>query len=298
MSIIEGQLRQAAMAYLNTRPTPHVDYHWLREFMFNGEQIPLMDMQRGIRKPAKLSGALSIRTTYTKPGAAPPYMDNTGSDGFQRYKYRGTDPSHPENKALRRAFEDALPIIWFVGVAPGRYEPIYPVYVVGDDPSQLEFTLALDETQRLLMAPGFVMDEAQRAYAMRETKQRLHQRVFRSQVLLAYTTKCAICRLKHPELLDAAHILPDSHPNGLPIVPNGLTLCKIHHAAFDNKIIGVRPDYSLHVRPDVLEEVDGWMLKGGIQGVHNTSLAVIPTVRKARPSVDRLEERYAEFLAY
>lgn len=286
------------MDYLDARPRPQVDYRWLSEFTFDGERMALMDTQKGIRKPAKLQSALSIRTTYTKPGATPPYLDATGVDGLQRYKYRGEDPNHHENRALRRAFEDGLPVIWFVGVAPGRYEPIYPVYVVGDDPGRLEFTLALDESQRLLMAPGFVMTEQQKSYAMRTTKQRLHQKVFRSQVLLAYATKCAICRLKHPELLDAAHILPDSHPNGMPIVPNGLTLCKIHHAAFDNKIIGVRPDYSLHVRPDVLEEVDGWMLKGGIQGVHNTSLAVIPTVRKARPSVDRLEERYAEFLAH
>jgi len=35
------------------------------------------------------------------------------------------------------------------------------------------------------------------------------------------------------ELLDAAHITPDTHPEGEPIVSNGLSLCKLHQAAFD-----------------------------------------------------------------
>ena len=74
-------------------------------------------------------------------------------------------------------------------------------------------------------------------------------------------------------------------------------MCKIHHAAFDSKILGIRPDLSLHVRQEILDEHDGWMLKGGIQGVHNTSLAVLPSVRAARPDVERLEQRYADFLA-
>ena len=115
-----------------------------------------------------------------------------------------------------------------------------------------------------------------RRYAERLTKTRLHQRVFRSQVLLAYAGKCAICHLKHSELLDAAHIIADGQPNGEPVVPNGLSLCKIHHAAFDHKILGIRPDLTLHVRQDVLEEIDGWMLRGGIQGVHDKRLEVLP----------------------
>ena len=51
---------------------------------------------------------------------------------------------------------------------------------------------------------------------------RLHQATFRERVLHAYRTSCAICRLRHRELLDAAHILPDGHPRGEPVVPNGL----------------------------------------------------------------------------
>ncbi|GAA1506120.1 HNH endonuclease [Nocardioides humi] len=292
----EAAIRLAAMDWLDNRPTPRVDFAWLSGFEFDGTRIPLMDRQRGIRKPAGMNAALAIRTTFTAPNQVPPYNDAIGADGLQRYKYRGSDPQHPENVALRRARDQNLPLIWFVGVAPGLYEPIYPVWVVGDDPTNLEFALALDEGQRFV-TPGRVVDEGSRRYVERLTKSRLHQRVFRSQVLLAYEGRCAICKIRHAELLDAAHIIADGQPHGEPVVPNGLSLCKIHHAAFDSSILGIRPDLTLHVRQDILEEVDGWMLKGGIQGVHDTSLAVVPRTRAARPSKDRLEERYASFLA-
>lgn len=283
------------MRWLDDRPQQRVDFNWLSSFTYDGDRVPLMDRQRGIRKPAGFDAALAIRTTFTPPGQTPPYSDAIGSDGLQRYKYRGNNPDHPENIALRRAFEQGLPLIWFMGVAAGVYEPIYPVWIVGDDPQGLEFALAVDQGQRFV-APGVTLDGDARRYVERLTKQRLHQPVFRSRVLLAYGGRCSICSIKHAELLDAAHIIADGQPNGQPIVPNGLCLCKIHHAAFDNRILGIRPDLTLHVRQDVLEEVDGWMLKGGIQGVHNQRLAVLPTARTAHPSRDRLEQRYSEFV--
>lgn len=291
----ERDLRAKAMRWLDQRPDQRVDFAWLAEFRFDGQRIPLMDRQRGIRKPAGMDAALAIRTTFTAPGQVPPYADAIGRDGLQRYKYRGADPGHPENVALRRAFEQRLPLIWFVGVASGLYEPIYPVWVVGDDPGTLEFALALDEGQRFV-TPGAPVDDDARRYVERLTKARLHQRIFRAQVLLAYEGRCTICRIRHSELLDAAHIIEDGKPNGQPVVPNGLSMCKIHHAAFDNKILGIRPDLTLHVRQDVLDEVDGWMLKGGIQGVHDKRLEVIPSSRAARPDTRRLEQRYSQFL--
>ncbi len=120
-------LRRAAMAWLDRRPHERVDFGWLASFEYDGQRIPLMDRQRGIRKPAGMAAALAIRTTFTPPGQMPPYADSVGPDGLQRYKYRGSNPDHPENVALRRAFSSKLPIIWFVGVASGWYEPIYPV---------------------------------------------------------------------------------------------------------------------------------------------------------------------------
>jgi len=53
-------------------------------------------------------------------------------------------------------------------------------------------------------------------------------------------------------LFDAAHIIADDEEGEEPIVPNGSSLCKIRHADFDNKIVGVNPDYQIIVRKDVL----------------------------------------------
>ena len=124
---------------------------------------------------------------------------------------------------------------------------------------------------------------------------RLHQASFSERVLDAYRTHCAMCRLKHRELLDAAHIIPDSNPDGRPEVSNGLSLCKIHHAAFDRGIIGVRPDYVIEVREDVLREIDGPMLKNGLQALHNSEL-LLPTRAADRLSKDALERGYQSFL--
>lgn len=270
-------------------------YDELAQFVFEGRRVPLLDRQRGIRKPAALTAALSLRTTFTPPGLSPPYHDHEGGDGLQRYKYRGEDPSHPENVALRRALEERRPLLWFVGVAPGVYKPIYPVWLVAEEPVDLQFVVALDEGQRFVQ-PGVELSEEQRRYVQRLTRMRLHQPVFRARVLSAYENRCAMCRLRHADLLDAAHILPDTHPSGQPVVPNGLSLCKIHHAAHDRNIIGVRPALVVEVQREILDEVDGPMLRHGLQEMAGVRL-VLPRIRAARPDRTRLEIRYEQFRA-
>jgi putative restriction endonuclease len=291
----DTQLRKAAMQWLDQKEDRLVTRAELAEFRFNGERIPLIDRGRGIRKPASLDAALSMSTTFTKPGAEPPYADAEGPDGLLRYKYQGDDPEALDNISLRRCFERGLPLIWFVAIEPSKFLARYPVYLVSDEPLQLQFTVALDAAQRYLPR-GDDADEDTRAYATRLSRLRLHQPVFRARVLQAYKHQCAVCRLQHTELLDAAHILSDLHPNGKPVVPNGLALCKIHHAAYDQNIIGIRPDLVVAVRPDILLEIDGPMLRHGIQEMAGTQLSV-PNQRAARPDTERLDERYSGFLA-
>jgi len=294
----DGRLRHAAMAWLAElarRGQDLVTFDQLADFHFEQHRIPLMDRQRGIRKPAVLDAALSFRTTFTPPGQIPPYDDAQGPDGLLRYKYRGDDPQHPENVALRRAFEHRLPLIWFYGIARAVYLPRYPVWLVADEPDQLQFAVALDGAQLFVPAEAH-LDPEQRRYVDRLTKQRLHQPVFRARVLQAYGQQCAMCRLRHSQLLDAAHILPDGHPRGLPIVPNGLALCKIHHAAYDQNLIGVRRDLVVDVRTDILHEIDGPMLQHGLKEMAGVHL-LVPRQRTARPDPDFLEERYQTFRA-
>ncbi len=283
------------MGWLDARDADEVTYDQLSGFEYNGRRIALMDRQRGIRKPAGMDAALAIRTTYTPPNKVPPYQDAIGPDGLQRYMYRGQDPDHAENRALRVAMRLRLPLMWFVGVREGLYQPIYPVFILGEEARQHRFALALDEMQRFV-EPGAAMAEDTRRYVERVTKARLHQRVFRSQVMLAYDGSCAICELQQERLVDAAHIIEDGKPGGEPVVPNGMAMCKIHHAAYDAGILGVRPDLTLHIRQDILDTVDGPMLRHGLQEMHDRRLLVIPRSRASRPDLHRLERRYSEFL--
>jgi putative restriction endonuclease len=50
---------------------------------------------------------------------------------------------------------------------------------------------------------------------------RLHQQAFRARVIEAYRTRCAFCRLRLQEHLDAAHITADAEATGEPVVSNG-----------------------------------------------------------------------------
>jgi len=127
-------------------------------------------------------------------------------------------------------------------------------------------------------------------------RQRLHQRTFREKVLRAYREQCALCRLRHPELLDAAHIIPDSEERGEPEVSNGISLCKLHHAAFDAMFLAVTPEYRIEVQPRILEESDGPMLRHGLQELHRQRI-LLPRGRGMKPDPARLEERYERFLA-
>jgi putative restriction endonuclease len=167
----------------------------------------------------------------------------------------------------------------------------WPVYVVPDDPASLSVTVAFDDP---LALSGVPISEERRRYVTRLARLRLHQASFRERVLVAYRRTCCMCGLRHEELLDAAHILPDTHPRGLPTVPNGLAACKLHHAAFDANIVGVRPDLVMEVRHDILAEVDGPMLQHGLQGLQGIHL-LVPHALRDRPDPSLLEERYELF---
>lgn len=266
----------------------------LLDFSFDGKMFRLVDPTRGIRKPRELSSALSIMTTYRSEGAARPYEDEVGGDGFLRYKWSGTDPDHMDNRGLRAAMDQQVPLIWFYGVGPSRYQPIYPVYLVDEEPDKHQFVVAIDAS-RDLHRPDSPVEEALRRYVVAETKRRLHQPVFRATVMRAYETRCAVCSLAHGSLLDAAHIVPDGDELGIASVQNGLALCKIHHAAYDVKILGIRPDYVVEIRGDLLAEVDGPMLEYGLKGQHGRELMVLPSKRSELPDRQLLDLSYKRF---
>jgi putative restriction endonuclease len=213
------------------------------------------------------------------------------------YRYRGEDPQHRDNAGLRLAMERQTPLIYFHGIVPGLYEPAWPVYVVGDDPTHLTFSVVVDDVVAPTASFQFhdpTAVNARRRYVTAVVQRRLHQKGFRERVLQAYQRCCAVCHLKHAELLEAAHILPDGHPQGEPTVRNGLALCKLHHAAFDSYILGITPDLTIDIRRDVLEEIDGPMLVHGLQGFQGRGIRT-PRSAQLKPHRDFLAERYDIF---
>lgn len=271
-------------------------------FEFEGERIRFWNARKGIWRPRQLAphgAALSIVTTPPRPGKTPPYDDQIGSDAeWFVYRYEGGDPDLWTNRAVRQAYVEGQPLIYLYGIRPGLYEPIFPCRVIADRPRDLAFHVMVESAGRILTPERSALDGAtpERAYATASVKQRLHQRRFRELVVSAYRTQCAMCRLRHGVLLDAAHILPDRDERGRPEVPNGLCLCKIHHTAYDVNIIGVAPDYRIHVRRDVLEEHDGPMLRHGLQEMEGITLQ-LPRSRDLRPREEFLEERFSRFRA-
>jgi len=265
-------------------------------FYFHGNRITLVG-PTGIWKPAVLELPLSITTTTNSP-----YSDSLTEDGLLRYSYRGTDPYHRDNVGLRKAMQQGVPLIYFLGVEKGKYLAEWPVFIESDHPESLYVNVSIDKRSTLLnegsQAPDQVADAEdlyRRKYATSEAIVRLHQGEFRIRVLTAYKEQCAFCRLRHQQLLDAAHIIPDNEEGGEPVVPNGLSLCKIHHSAFDQNIIGLNPEYKIVVREDILEEIDGPMLKYGIQRMHGQEI-ILPSRRKDWPNQERLALRYQNFL--
>ena len=267
-------------------------------FQFEGQRVPIIGPQGIFRPKVMRDMPLSITTI---PGG--PYDDDL-RDGASAilYRYRGTDPQHPENVGLRRAMQTQTPLVFCYRTMPGSYLVSYPVFVQADHPGQLSFEVFVDDDIRLshYIAEDAVEPladaQARRRYITSVTKHRLHQAAFRDRVLAAYESRCALCRLGHAGLLDAAHIVPDTEPDGHPLVSNGLSLCKIHHAAYDQNFLGIRPDFKVEVKLKLLDEVDGPMLQHGIKAMHGAQI-VLPRAKVNRPDPGMLEWRFERFLS-
>lgn len=294
MSELEAQLRQRIMDALAARAASNggvVSRTELSDFVIgDGETRRLIDPGgAGIWNPQDLAGTLTI---VSSPDG--PYNDTEVDGGLLRYDYRaGSDQG--QNAKLRRAMELGLPLILLRKIRPGVLVPVFPVYVTADDRPSRQFVIALDESLRFIVDP-LHPNEAERRYAQRVVRQRLHQPEFRARVIQAYDRSCAMCALRHPELLDASHIIEDRAEQGLPVVSNGLSLCKIHHAAFDRDLVGISPDKIVHVNRDLLEEIDGPMLRHGLQEMHGRVISV-PRSRPDQPDRDRLDARFQRFLS-
>ena len=290
--IDEVVLRRRIMAQLAERTAHNGGFVTRKELtslpIAPGESRRLIDASKGIWNPHDLVATLSV---VSSPDG--PYDDREAEGGLFRYSYRAGSIGG-DNSKLRHALELELPIILLRKIARGIFVPIFPVHVIADDAAAREFIFAIDESLHFLSDPlNPTADE--RRYAEQVVRRRLHQPEFRARVVRAYDVRCAICSLEIGELLDAAHIVPDTHELGQPIVPNGLSLCKIHHVAFDRDLLGVTSDLEIRLNAAVLDLIDGPMLQHGLQEMHGRRLT-LSRRRADYPDPERIDLRFHEFL--
>ena len=271
-------------------------------FQFEGQRIPLVNPQRGIFKPRQMETLLSIKTVFPKPGAKVWYDDQRSVhkqiyDGEETvdYSFSGTDPNLADNRWLKEAMERRIPILYFLGVSPGRYQAFVSAFIESWHPDEAKVKVSFGDLD-FDGTPKVSESGLARRYALRQVKQRLHQASFRDAVISAYGNRCALSGMPEPMLLDAAHIISDGNEElGQATVSNGIPLTKIHHAAFDAHLIGIDPDFRVHVSARLLAQSDGPILKA-MQGLHG-QLIRQPVRPIDIPDRDRLAHRFEVFRA-
>lgn len=269
-------------------------------FSWRGERVPFGSLYSGIHRPRALEGPAAL-TLITAP--KDPYGDgwDPASDTFSyRFRDARSDTSAArlaaarDNRALRAAHELLVPVIYLKGIAPGQYVPVAPVRVEAVVEDQRRVVMRKELPDDVRFAVGLRSSEDTRRYATRQAAQRLHQTAFRARVLAAYDTRCTVCRLREAPLLQAAHIVEDREDRGSATVDNGLSLCAIHHLAYDRNLMGIDPRGVIHIQARLLAEVDGPMLANGLQHFHGARIEH-PRRRADQPDPDRLDVRFQRF---
>jgi putative restriction endonuclease len=299
---MDSAMRLEAFAHVRRLSTIHdhlTSEHLKAGFIFKGERVPLVNPQRGIFKPRAMRFLLSIRTVFPRAGNRVWYDDQrevhnqiySGHESVD-YAFMGDDPEAADNRWLRDAANEGIPLIYFLGIAPGAYQAIIPAFIRGWDPRGLKAQVIFGDASTASLQPP--EDATERRYGLRTVKQRLHQAQFRAAVIAAYDGRCALSRLPETRLLDAAHIVADADERlGQPVVPNGLPLSKIHHAAFDAHLLGIDPDYRLHVSEQLLTQQDGPVLEA-LKSL-NGQIIHLPRRNEDWPDRDRLAARFEIF---
>jgi putative restriction endonuclease len=285
----------SALDVLQAQHGPELPYGALVDgFTFRGGKVPFLNRAYGIYRATAQRGpaALSINSAFAQKR----YQDEGTLDGVL-YRYQDGPVDNHFNTWLRRAGELRVPLVYFIGTRPNWYRPEYPVFVEEDFVAERAVLVSFGEMRGPYdeRAPVRLGDPIERRYKVREVKQRLHQAQFRGAVLTAYHDRCTICTLREPRLLDAAHIVADVEERGQPLVSNGLSLCSIHHRAFDQDLVGISADREVHISRRLLDDEDGPMLEL-LKAFHGRRI-VVPTRRTLQPDRERLTARFERFLA-
>lgn len=87
---------------------------------------------------------------------------------------------------------------------------------------------------------------------------------FRKNIYDAYNNKCAMCGIQL-ELVEAAHIIPHSHEKGTDDIDNGISLCALHHTAYDRSLIYFDEKLNILINENKMEYLEKVGLDSGIR---------------------------------
>lgn len=93
---------------------------------------------------------------------------------------------------------------------------------------------------------------------------------FRKIVNHAYDSKCAMCGIQL-ELVEAAHIIPHSHKAGTDDISNGISLCKLHHYAYDRGLIYFDSSFNIFFNDKKIEYLTKVNMDSGFRKFQNMS---------------------------
>ena len=291
-----------AISQLSRRFNDHVPWDAISGgFSMAGERILFANRAKGIFKPRQMSAALSIKTTVPRSGRPAWYRDqdgessnSDGATGLLRYELaRGNDPT---NDALRKAWQRGAHLIYFMGVTPAVYQPVFPVWIADFRPAQSHVLLATADFmaagQQQHQQVASMRDSVEVSYSATAVRTRNHQAWFSARTKAAYRNRCAFSGLPVRELLVGAHIRADKD-GGPASVRNGICMSTLHHVAFDSHLIGVDPDHRIHVSRRLREDSDGELL-ASLKDLDGARMR-LPDDPRDRPDHAHLEYRFRQF---
>lgn len=268
-------------------------------FVFHGEKVLLVNRVRGIFKPKQMAdGVLSIKTTIPRDGGVNIYNDQLTDDGYYQYSLQTGDPRGGGNKCLWQAYEAKQPFIYFHAIAPAVYKALWPCFVdsIFPDEGHARILVGIEKPSANFRKVEYrIPDDIESRYMVRESKVRLHQAAFRSAILDVYQNRCAVTGMLEPKLIDAAHIIPDAEVGSSQLINNGIALSNLHHRAYDRGLIGIDPDYKIHVS----DRIRGTQVNDFVQRAfreYDQKQLYLPKDIKSRPDKDSLARRFEIFI--
>ena len=135
-----------------------------------------------------------------------------------------------------------------------------------------------------------IMGNTQRKTVALTVKKKLRDNSFRKRVLTAYNHQCAVCGIQL-KLVEAAHIIPVQN-EGTDETSNGITLCALHHRAYDKGLITIWNDYSILLNDTQAEKLREIKLDAGLDEFSESlrHLIILPPAKLDRPHVAYLNK--------